>query len=296
MRTTGRSLIGLSLGFVLVLQAAAVAQPEISILTPEAGTTVSKAAPNLDVSGLVAFETPEPATSRFFLRRNGCGDGEVRSLSLTSSTADNDNCRWPQWTILGTVDEEGFAEDFPAGDGVPFALDSSRPITVRLVLANEIAGAGLARVRARLSGTTTTNQLVSFGDETVEYTVTPTQATYTHTIEMAPPEGPDKQDFASLDLVVTMSGAAVNHGILRLKGASYVDMPTWSASFDRRVEVAFNSQTFNSTGVTVSEDLASWTATRSVATLPLGANTLRARARQGGSLSDVQEVAITVTS
>ncbi len=299
LRTTRTTLLAVTAAIALLLPGTAVAAPEVSILDPQAGATISKSqTPVLGLSGQVSFDTPEPSDTRFYLRRTGCGTDEVRFLQ-TRTGADNDTCAWPQWTTLGTLDEDGFAEDFPYSDGPAFTLYGTRPITVRLVMENQIAanaGAGLATVRARLSGTTTGNQAVDFGDQSAEYTVTPTQSAYTTTFTFPPATAMDRQDFSGLNLLVSMKGIAVNHGILKLRGKSYVDMPSYSASFDRKVEIALNTGAFSATGVSVGEELSSWTASRSISALPLGANLIRARARQGGALSPVQEISISVTA
>jgi hypothetical protein len=292
MRKHLRALLAVP-ALALLLQGSAVAIPDIAIVTPEDGSTVSRGqTQSLNVTGLAGFETPEPSDTRFNLRRDGCGDGEVRYLH-TATGADNDTCRWPQWTILGTVDEEGFAEDFPATDGVPLTLDASRSIMVRLVFESEIVGAGLATVRARLNGTTASFQTVSLGDESSDYVVSPAQASYPHTFTFEPPASMDKQDLTGLELVVSMSGAAANHGVLKLRGQSYVDMPTYTASFDRRVETGVDNGPFSSTGVTLSEDFTSFS--RTIATPLPGTRTIKARARQGTQVSPTHTVTITVT-
>lgn len=302
--TTG--VLAATMAALLLAGAAIAAVPTVSITSPANGTTVSRSAtPTLALAGGVSFDTPAPTSTRFFLRRAACGgtaDPGMR-LSITNGTDGGTGCGYiGGWNALGTADEEGFAMDFPAADGLPFTLDASRPLTARIsmdsyrgIVGNPVAiAAGTANLKITVTGSTASGS-VALGTQTLTKQVLPTTGLQTYDFSIPMPASQDKKDFTSLNLHMTMTGPGVGHGYVNHSGASYMDMPTYSASFDRRVQVAVDTGSFSSTGITVAPDFSTWTG--SITTPSAGfAHAIKARAIQGGVTSAVTEISVTVTA
>lgn len=94
----------------------------------------------------------------------------------------------------------------------------------------------------------------------------------------------DKKDFSSLTLTVKVSGNNVLAGYVQ-PNESYVQLVAYTASFDRRIEVALDDGPFSSTSVGLSDDLTAWTAT--LPTPDVGSHVIKARAVQGDQVSAV---------
>ena len=85
--------------------------------------------PYTAVAGTASFAAATAETSRFYLRRDGCGtSNDNPHLSTTTGTDGGDGCGLVLNSVVGLggdVDQGAFV-DFPATDGMPLALDASR--------------------------------------------------------------------------------------------------------------------------------------------------------------------------
>ena len=102
--------------------AIAAAGPSATITSPTAGEKISaRHTSYLALAGTAAFATPAAATTRFYLRRDGCGtSSDNPHLSDTSGTDGGDGCGLVL-TIVGvggTADQGAFV-DYPSTDGMP---------------------------------------------------------------------------------------------------------------------------------------------------------------------------------
>ena len=271
---------------VLGLFAAHVqAAPTVTITSPADGDTISRGAnPTFTMAGGVSFDTPAPTTTRYFARRAACGgtaDQNMR-LSTTSGTDGGTGCGYiGGWNLLGTADEPGFAMDFPAENGVPLTLDAGRAIATRIIASSyqgiQNGPVGIAAGQATMTATLTADGQ-PLGSQSVTQTILPTTVNYTYDFSFTAPAGLDKRDFGSLSLRLTMRGPGFGHGYVVKSGASYVDLPTYTASFDRRVQTQVNSGPW--VNATVGAELDGWSAT--INTPAAGSHFIRARAVQGG--------------
>ncbi|HVM11554.1 MAG TPA: hypothetical protein VM638_03635 [Actinomycetota bacterium] len=296
-----------ALAALLVLTAgSASAQPQLAITTPKDGTTVSRSeSSSILVSGAVQFEVPTASTRRFYLRRNGCGLNQDNTiyLSVINATNGGNGCGYTGgWNLVGTVDESGFSDQYQAVDGIPFTLDASRPVAIRVRLSNYQGvsnnlvslGAGFATLTATLSadGAAGTQTL---GSQAVTKTILPTQITYDYDFSFTLPPESEKKDYTGLSLDLSMTGPGVNHGWVMLNGGvSYVDLPIYTASFSRRVEIGVDSGSFSATGVTLNLEQGTWS--RTMSTPSVGSRVIKARAVQGSLISAVDQVTIQVVS
>jgi hypothetical protein len=283
---------------VVVMAGAAVAAPTVSITSPANGTTVSRSqTPTLALAGAVSFDTPVADTRQFFLRRSACGGSDNPRLSVQAGgDGSGDGCGDlvpGAFREVATMAGAGVAsEDYPAVDGVPLTFDGTKPVTGKIRLTSFL-GVGHA-------GTITVDVVLSSSAGTIG------SASATETIDPLTPEqdveftipanaGLDKRDLTDLSLNVITRGLNALYGFVILNGASFLNVPIYTASFDRKVQVAVDSGAFSSTGITVAGDLASWSG--AIATPSAGfTHTIKARAVQGSVVSAPTEVAVTVTS
>ncbi len=294
---------------VLALAGPASAEPVLTVTSPAAGDTVSRSAtPQLAIAGTAAFDAPEATETKYFLRQNVCSNAstDTRSLSTTFSTSDAASCGYngfitPMNEVFNTIDgQPALTIAFPMEDvSLPITLDASRPIAgvlrVSSFSVNGVAvGAGLAVVDVRLTGTVGGMEQ-ALGSTTVEYQALPGSAAGTDVAWSINPDATlDKKDVSTLNLEVTIRGMNALHGWLNYRGLSHLTIPRYTTSFTPRVEVAIGTGAFSATGVTLSPETGTWTATRP--TPAVGAHVIKARAVQGGSVSATQEIAIQVTA
>lgn len=275
---------------MLALMPSALAVPTITMLTPTEGQTFSPAtSSSISAAGKVLFNTPAPTSQAYYLRRTACADDKRLSTvqgAETTSCADNSSDT-PANEVTRT------AAIWAAAGGVPFTFDASRAITGQMVLSSfqepNHAGAGQTVIEIALSGITGGSQ-ESLGSTSVEYVALPGQA-YTTQWSITPPATADKQDFTSFTMAITIRGMHVLHGYIR-PNESRLTLPTYTASFDRRVEVRLGTGPF--VEVLVTPDFASWSVQLPMP--PAGGYPLQARARQGDTVSAVATRNIIVSS
>ena len=134
MRTNkGKLLMVVVASAVALLTAtAALASTSVTITSPAAGSVISKRrTPNLSVAGTVTFDPATAGSTKFYLRRDGCGSSNDNPhLSVISGTDAGDGCGSTlDMTGVTSQDTSLYTTSFPAADGVPLILDTSQKIT-----------------------------------------------------------------------------------------------------------------------------------------------------------------------
>src|SRR3954464_14489690 len=120
------------------------ATTSVTITTPKANQKVSqKQNPYLAVAGTATFADTTAGTTRFFLRRDGCGtSSDNPHLSVTSGTDGGDGCGliFNAVTGGGGGARPGAFIDFPASDGMPVSLDGTKAIAGQIALTGAQVG------------------------------------------------------------------------------------------------------------------------------------------------------------
>jgi hypothetical protein len=266
--------------------AVAAGGPSVMITSPGAGQKVSaRHSTYFAVAGAASFATPAADTSRFYLRRDGCGTANDNPhLSVTSGTDGGDGCGLVL-TIVGaggTADQGAFV-DYPSTDGMPLTLDASRPVTGTLDLQSFgitdplAAGTGLVTVSVSLEALYQGNG-VAVGSDSESVLVTPTQTEYPVAFTIQPNGALDQADLSGLDLRVHVEGPYAFSGFIGNSGKSFTDVPAWSASLAQSVAVSIDDPSFANM---VRARISGTTWSVAVPTPAVGAHTVYARATQG---------------
>lgn len=292
---------------LLLLPGVASSAPSVSIDTPREGEVVP-VSESLDLEGTVTFEEPQPTTTRYYLRLQSCeisqnnpfgvpqGKGITLANPQTDTTAACIN-NGPIYRLTPANEVLKQQDAYGVTDGSGFTFDASRPATGQLTVSSypvgpTWAGAGLTTIDIALQGQKIGENAEDFGTATVSYTANPMDGPKVLPFTITPNQTWNKKDMYGLGggppprfhLRITIRGANAMHGFLVYNGASYITLPTWSASFDRRVEVSVDGSPFSTSGVVLGSGLSSWTAT-----LPMpapGPHTVQVRALQGRSVSE----------
>jgi len=281
--------------------ALAAGGPSTTISTPTSGQKVSiHHNPYLAVAGSAAFATPQAQTTRFYLRRDGCGTANDNPhLSVTTGTDGGDGCGLVLTSVAGpggTVDQAA-SVDYPSVDGMPLTLDSSRTVTGTIDL-NSIsvadgvaAGTGLLTVTVDLEALYQGNG-VEVGSDSETVLLTPTQTEYPVAFSIQPTGTLDRADLSGLDLRVHVEGPFVAGGFIANSGKSWLDAPSWSASFAQSVAVSLDDPTFAS-AVPARLSGSSWSV--AVPTPAIGKHVVYAQASQGFDTGAPASRSFTVT-
>jgi hypothetical protein len=281
--------------------AVAATGPSTTITSPSAGQKVSlRRNAYLAVAGSATFATPATQTTRFYLRRDGCGTANDNPhLSVASGTDAGDGCGLVLTSFVGaggTVDE-GASVDYPSTDGMPLTLDAGRTVTGTIDLESfgivdpVAAGAGLMTVTVDLEALYQGNG-VQIGSDSENVLVTPNQTDYPVAFTVRSNGALDRADLSGIDLRVHVEGPFAFSGFVGDSGKSWADVPSWSASYGRSVQVSLDDTSF-ATAVTARLDGTSWSV--AVPTPATGGHTVYARATQGFDTGAVTAQAFTVT-
>jgi hypothetical protein len=284
----------------LAAAAEAATGPGVTITSPAAGQKISpRHNAYTAVAGTASFATPTAGTTRFYLRRDGCGSANDNPhLSVTSGTDGGDGCGLVL-TIVGvggTADQGAFV-DYPSTDGMPLTLDASRPVTGTIDLESFgitdplAAGTGLVTVSVSLEALDQGNG-VSFGSDSETVLITPAQTEYPVAFTIPPNGALDQADVSGLDLRVHIEGPYAFSGFVGNSGKSFTDLPAWSASFGQSVAVSVDDPTFTNA---VAARLSGTTWSVALPTPALGQHTIYARATQGFDTGATATRAFTVT-
>jgi len=285
--------------FLAALAAAAVAAggalsatTSVTIATPKTNQKVSlKQSPYLAVAGAAKFAATTAGTSRFFLRRDGCGtSNDNPHLSVTSGTDGGDGCGLiiNQVGLVGNVDQASFT-DYPASNGMPLAYDGTQPIDGQISLTG--AQVGEAQVQVSLEALVGGNA-VDLGSTTSTALLDPTGASTPVPFTIQPNTSLDGSDIQALDLRVQIEGPNVYSGFVALSGASFVDLPNYAASVNKAVVISVDDPTF-SNPVPARLSGTNWSV--AVPTPSVGKHTIYAESTQGYTTSSPTSVTINVT-
>jgi hypothetical protein len=285
----------------LAAGAATAAGPNVTITSPSSGQKVSAHRNTyIAVAGTASFATPATQTTRFYLRRDGCGSANDNPhLSVANGTDGGDGCGLVLSSFVGaggTVDQGAFV-DYPSTDGMPLTLDASRAVTGTIDLESfgitdpAAAGAGVLTLRVDLEALDQGNG-VPVGSDTETVVVTPTQTDYPVVFTIPPNGALDRADLSGLDLRVHVEGPYAFSGFVGNSGKSWLDAPAWSASFDESVQVSLDDASFASP-VPARIDGTTWSV--ALPTPALGPHTVYARAAQGFDSGTAATRTFTVT-
>jgi hypothetical protein len=268
------------------------ATTSVTITTPKTSQKVSlKQTPYLAVAGTAQFAATTTGTTRFFLRRDGCGtSNDNPHLSVTSGTDAGDGCGLvvDQVGPVGDADKFSFT-DFPASDGMPLAFDGTQPITGQISLTG--AQVGIAEVDVDLSALVGGNA-VDLGSTTSSAVLDPTGASTPVPFTIPANSSLDGSDVQALDLRVHIHGPNIYSGFMSFNGASYVDLPSHAASTNKGVVVSVDDPSF-SNAVSARLSGTSWSV--AIPTPGVGKHTLYARSTQGYDTSAPTTVTVNVT-
>lgn len=280
--------------------AAAAGGPSVTITSPSAGQKISaRHTSYLALAGTASFATPAAESTRFYLRRDGCGTANDNPhLSVTSGTDGGDGCGLVLTVVGagGTADQGAFV-DYPSSDGMPLTLDASRPVTGTVDLESFgiidplAAGTGLVTVSVTLEALYQGNG-IAVGSDSESVLITPTQTAYPVGFTIHPNGALDQADLSGLDLRVHVEGPYAFSGFIGNSGKSFTDVPAWSASFGQSVAVSLDDSSFANA---VPGRLAGTTWSVAVPTPALGTHTVYARATQGFDTGATTTRSFTVT-
>jgi hypothetical protein len=270
------------------------ATTSVTISTPKSGQKVSlHQNPYLAIAGKATYAATTAGTTRFYLRRDGCGTASDNPhLSTTVGNPDGgDGCGLvvDQVGLVGDAAPNAVFTDYPASDGMPLALDGTRSITGQVSLTG--AQVGLAEVtvdaQALVGGSA-----VDLGSTSSSAVLDPTGNSTPVPFTIPANSSLDGSDVQALDLRVTIHGPNIYSGFVALSGASYVDLPSYAASVNKAVVVSVDDASFANP---IPARLSGSTWSVAVPTPAIGKHTIYARSSQGYTTSAPTSVAITVT-
>jgi hypothetical protein len=277
-----------------VAAAASAGSTTVSISTPKPGSAISlRTNPYTAVAGTVAFDSATPRTTRFYPRRDACGtSGDNPHLSTTSGTDGGDGCGIVLDSVVGLGGDvdQGAVIDFPASDGMPLALDASANASGVIDVTGTAAGAVEVDVtlEALVDG-----QGVTLGSDTETTVLDPTVSDNPVAFTVHPDTSYAGADLQGLDLRVHIHGPALDAGFIGLSGKSWLDMPSFTASVNRSVEISVDDPTFaNPVPARLAASGASWSV--ALPTPAAGKHTIYAESSQGFSTSAPASTTFTV--
>jgi hypothetical protein len=231
-------------------------------------------------------------TTRFYLRRDGCGtSNDNPHLSVTTGIDGGDGCGLIFNAVVGTggdVDQGAFV-DFPASDGMPLALSTTGPITGQVSLTG--AQVGLAYVDVTLEALIN-GEAVTLGKATGSATLDPTGDYTPVPFSIQPSSTLDGSDLQALDVRVLVHGPNIYSGFVSLNGHSFADIPSYAASVSKSVQVSLDDSSF-ANAVPARLSGSAWSV--ALQTPAVGKHTIYARSTQGFDTSSTVSQTFTVT-
>jgi hypothetical protein len=293
MPRTLRALFAAGTVVALTAVAAGAATPSVTITSPRAGQSISlKKNPYLAVAGGATFASTTAGTTRFYLRRDGCGtSNDNPHLSVTIGIDGGDGCGLIFNAVVGTggdVDQGAFV-DFPASDGMPLALSTTGPITGQVSLTG--AQVGLAYVDVTLEALIN-GEAVTLGKATGSATLDPTGDYTPVPFSIQPSSTLDGSDLQALDVRVLVHGPNIYSGFVSLNGHSFADIPSYAASVSKSVQVSLDDSSF-ANAVPARLSGSAWSV--ALQTPAVGKHTIYARSTQGFDTSSTVSQTFTVT-
>jgi hypothetical protein len=273
--------------------AALSASPSVTITTPKTNQKVSlHQSPYTAVAGTANFAAATAGTTRFFLRRDGCGtSSDNPHLSVTSGTDAGDGCGLivDQVGPAGDAAPQATFTDYPASDGMPLAFDGAQAVNGQISLTG--AQVGLAEVDVTLEALVGGNA-VQLGTASASAVLDPTAASTPVPFTIQPNTSVDGSDVQALDLRVNIHGPNVYSGFVALSGASFVDLPTYAASTNKSVLVSVDDKTF-ANAIPARLSGSNWSV--AIPTPSVGKHTIYSESKQGYTTSAPTSVTVTVT-
>jgi hypothetical protein len=266
----------------------------VTITSPKSGSsTALHQNPYTAVAGTVAFAAANPQTTRFYLRRDGCGtSNDNPHLSVTTGTDAGDGCGLIVNSVAGVggdADQAAFV-DFPASDGMPLALDTSRNVSG--VIDIEGTAAGLSEIDVSLEGLVN-GQAVEIGSDAASGVLDPTVSDNAVPFTIVPPASLAGADVQALDLRVHVHGPSIDAGFIGLSGKSYADVPSYTASVNRSVSISVDDPSFSSP-IPARLDSSGSTWSVAIPTPAVGKHTIYAESTQGFATSAPATTTFTV--
>ena len=177
------------------------------------GLALSLAAP---ASAAATDPTPVPGDQTFFVRRTNC-NADSR-LSVEEGTGEASCLNF--WNASPLAEEMGVLLVHDAENGVPFTLDTSRPITGVVSLGaasiNQYGlGGGLTVVDVTVEATEAGRNPRVLGSRTLSYTATPMQSQWDTPWSIQPPVELHARKFAALRLTLRIHGRNAGHGAVQ---------------------------------------------------------------------------------
>jgi hypothetical protein len=263
----------------------------VTITSPKEGQTFSKKrVPQLPVTGGVTFAAANPNTSLFYVRRDGCGtSNDNPHLSISTGTDAGSGCGS---LINGVVGAGGDADagafvDYPSTDGMPLALDATRKITGTFDIQGFIgpAQAGVMEADVSMEALVDGNG-VPIGSDTEMVVLDPTASDNFINFTITPSPQLDKVDLAGIDLRLHLHGPYAFSGFVATNGASFVNVPSYTASVNKSVLLSLDDPTFASPiPVAINSSGDGWSVV--IPTPAVGKHTLYAESVQGFDTSSV---------
>src|SRR5438128_11719518 len=119
--TRAKALVaGIAAVLAVAAGVSAASTPSVTITSPTPNQTISlKRTPSLAVKGNAAFTAVAPSSTKFYLRRDGCGtSNDNPHLSVTSGTDAGTGCGFVGGNgFVSTVSKGLFSVDYPTTDG-----------------------------------------------------------------------------------------------------------------------------------------------------------------------------------
>ena len=300
MRTSIRAAALIAGAAAVTAAVASAAGPATTITSPTQGQKISlRHNAYTAIAGTATFATPSASTTRFYLRRDGCGTtNDNPHLSVTSGTDGGDGCGLVLTIVgVGGTADQGASVDYPSSDGMPLTLDASRAVTGTIDLESfritdpVAAGTGLVTVSLSLEALDQGNG-VSVGSDSENVLITPAQTDYPVPFTIQANGALDKADLSGLDLRVHVEGPYAFSGFIGNSGKSWLDVPAWSASFNQSVLVSLDDPSFaNPLPARLSG--ATWSV--ALPTPAVGPHTVYAEASQGFDTGAAASQSFTVT-
>jgi hypothetical protein len=266
----------------------------VTITSPKSGSsTALHQNPYTAVAGTVAFAAANPQTTRFDLRRDGCGtSNDNPHLSATTGTDAGDGCGLIVNSVAGVggdADQAAFV-DFPASDGMPLTLDTSRNVSG--VIDIEGTAAGLSEVDVSLEALVN-GQAVEIGSDAASAVLDPTVSDNAVPFTIVPSASLAGADVQALDLRVHVHGPSIDAGFIGLSGKSYADVPSYTASVNRSVSLSVDDPSFSS-AIPARLDSSGSTWSVAIPTPAIGKHTIYAESTQGFATSAPATTTFTV--
>jgi hypothetical protein len=302
MSSIGKRLLPVAAAAILILAtvssagAASAGTTSVTITTPKTGQSTSlKRNPYTAVAGSVSFSPASPTTTRFYLRRDGCGtSNDNPHLSIASGVDGGDGCGVLFNAVVGVggdVVQTAFV-DFPASDGMPLAFDASHPVSGVIALTG--AQVGLAEVDVSLEALVNGEPAEIGADNGASAVLDPTGNDTPVPFSFTPNAALAGADIQALDLRVRIHGPNVYSGFVSLSGNSYADLGSHAASVNRTVQLSLDDPTFaNAVPARIGGSATTWSV--AIPTPAIGTHTLYARSLQGFDTSATTSTTFKVT-